>query len=321
MGLTLTGIGSYLPAQVMNNAALPKHLETSDTWIQQRTGIKQRHIAADGEYTSHLATHAAREALENAGIAANQLDLIILATTTPDRTFPATATMVQYNLGATCPAFDLQAVCSGFVYALATANAYFEAGMAKNILVIGAETMSRIVDWNDRGTCVLFGDGAGAVVVQSGDGDILAQHIDADGKHEKHLYVDGGPSLGCPKSGDTGSGNIGVIHMAGKEVFKHAVANFTKTAKKLLNDANMSIDQLDWFIPHQANERIITAVGDKLGLANDQLIMTVAHHANTSAASIPLALAVAETHIKRGDTILMAALGGGFTWGGILLKY
>lgn len=316
MGLTITGIGSYLPARVMTNAELPASLNTSDEWIQQRTGIRQRHLAAEGEYTSHLATLAAKQALEKAGIAATELNLIIVATTTPDRTFPATATMVQHNLGAACPAFDMQAVCSGFVYALATANAYFKAGMAKNILVIGAETMSRIVDWNDRGTCVLFGDGAGAVVLQPGDGDILAQHIAADGKHEKYLYVDGGPSLGCPEPGKTG-----VVHMAGKEVFKHAVANFTKTAKRLLSDAALPIDQLNWFIPHQANERIITAVGDKLGLSHDQLVMTVANHANTSAASIPLALASMDGKLQHGDTMMMAALGGGFTWGGILLKY
>ncbi len=319
---TVIGCGSYLPARCLTNAELSRMVDTSDDWIVQRTGIRQRHIAAEGEMTSDLALNAARAALENAGMDAQDIDTIILATATPDYTFPATAVTVQAGLGIHHgAAFDVHAVCSGFVYALTTADAYIRSGMSKRVLVIGAETFSRILDWNDRTTCVLFGDGAGAVVVEAteGAGDIadrgvLTSHLRSDGRHKDKLYVDGGPSA---------TQTTGHLRMEGREVFKHAVGMITDVIEDAFNETGTTADDLSWFIPHQANKRIIDASAKKLGIAPEKVVTTVDRHGNTSAASIPLALdtAVRDGRVKRGDLVLLEAMGGGFTWGSVLLRW
>jgi len=316
------GCGSYLPQQILTNAELARRIDTSDELIVQRTGIRQRHIAADGEFTSHLATNAARAALANAGIDAQSIDLIVLATSTPDNTFPATAVSVQQALGIHHgAAFDLQAVCSGFVFALATADNFLRAGSHKRALVIGAETFSRILDWNDRGTCVLFGDGGGAVVLEaqeqpgtSADRGVLTTHLRSDGRHKSKLYVDGGPSS---------TQTVGYLRMEGREVFKHAVGMITDVIVDAFNATDLNADDLDWFVPHQANKRIIDASAHKLHIAPQKVVLTVDLHGNTSAASIPLALSVAvrDGRIKRGDLVLLEAMGGGFTWGSALVRW
>ena len=315
----IRSVGSYLPARVMTNDDLSKIVDTSDEWIQQRTGIKQRHIAAEGENTSDLAAAAAKKAMENAGIGIEDVDLIIVATTTPDMTFPATAAVVQQKLGMHHgAAFDIQAVCSGFVYAVATADSYLKNGLGKRALVIGAETASRLLDWNDRTTCVLFGDGAGAAVMEMGkpgeDRGVLATALRSDGFHWNKLYVDGGVSS---------TRTVGHVRMEGKEVFKHAVGMITDVVYKVLEDTGHTIDDLDWFVPHQANKRIIDGAGVKLGLPPEKVVVTVDRHANTSAASVPLALntAVADGRIKRGDLVMIEAMGGGFTWGASLIRW
>jgi 3-oxoacyl-[acyl-carrier-protein] synthase-3 len=312
-------VGAYLPARVVTNEELAKTVDTSDEWIQQRTGIKQRHIAAEGENTSDLAAAAGRRALENAGLTPEDIDLIVVATTTPDMTFPATATVVQQKLGIHHgAAFDIQAVCSGFVYAVATADSYLKNDLAKRVLVIGAETASRILDWNDRGTCVLFGDGAGAAVMELGKGDqergVLATALRSDGHHWNKLYTDGGVSS---------TRSIGHIRMEGREVFKHAVGMITDVVIDVFNKTGYGVDDLDWFVPHQANKRIIDGAGQKLGIPPEKVIVTVDRHANTSAASVPLALntAVADGRIKRGDLVMLEAMGGGFTWGASLIRW
>ena len=316
------GCGAYLPQQILTNADLATRLDTSDEWIVQRTGIRQRHIAAEGEFTSHLAIHAARSALANAGIDAQATDLIVLATSTPDNTFPATAVAVQDGLGIRHgAAFDLQAVCSGFVFALATADNFLRTGAFKRALVIGAETFSRILDWNDRGTCVLFGDGAGAIVLeaqpQSGkfsDRGVLTTHLRSDGRHKSKLYVDGGPSS---------TGTVGYLRMEGREVFKHAVGMITDVIVDAFKATGTSAEDIDWFVPHQANKRIIDASAHKLHIAPQKVVLTVDQHGNTSAASIPLALAVAvaDGRVKKGDLVLLEAMGGGFTWGSALVRW
>jgi 3-oxoacyl-[acyl-carrier-protein] synthase-3 len=316
------GCGSYLPQRILTNAELAARIDTSDEWIVQRTGIKQRHIAAEGEFTSHLATHAARAALANAGIDAQSVDLIVLATSTPDNTFPATAVSVQNELGIHHgAAFDLQAVCTGFVFALATADSLLRSGAFKRALVIGAETFSRILDWNDRGTCVLFGDGAGAVVLDAqqqpgtaADRGILTTHLRSDGRHKSKLYVDGGPSS---------TGTVGHLRMEGREVFKHAVGMITDVIVDAFKATGTTADDIDWFVPHQANKRIIDASAHKLHIAPQKVVLTVDLHGNTSAASIPLALsaAVADGRVKKGDLVLLEAMGGGFTWGSALLRW
>ena len=316
------GCGSYLPQQILTNAELAARIDTSDEWIVQRTGIRQRHIAADGEFTSHLAINAARAALAHAGIDAQAIDLIVLATSTPDNTFPATAVAVQYGLGIQHgAAFDLQAVCSGFVFALATADNFLRSGSYKRALVIGAETFSRILDWEDRGTCVLFGDGAGAVVLEaqqqpgkSTDRGVLTTHLRSDGRHKSKLYVDGGPSS---------TQTVGHLRMEGREVFKHAVGMITDVIEDAFAATGLNADDLDWFVPHQANRRIIDASADKLGLAPEKVVKTVELHGNTSAASIPLALDVAsrDGRIKKGDLVMIEAMGGGFTWGALLIRW
>jgi 3-oxoacyl-[acyl-carrier-protein] synthase-3 len=316
------GCGSYLPQRVLTNAELARQIDTSDEWIVQRTGIRQRHIAADGEFTSHLAINAARSALANAGIDAQSIDLIVLATSTPDNTFPATAVAVQNELGIHHgAAFDLQAVCSGFVFALATADNFLRSGAFKRALVIGAETFSRILDWNDRGTCVLFGDGAGAVVLEaqpqagsSSDRGILTAHLRSDGRHKSKLYVDGGPSS---------TQTVGHLRMEGREVFKHAVGMITDVIIDAFEATGMTADDINWFVPHQANKRIIDASAHKLHIAPQKVVLTVDRHGNTSAASIPLALAVAvaDGRIKQGDLVLLEAMGGGFTWGSVLIRW
>ena len=315
----IRSVGAYLPAQVMTNDDLSKIVDTTDEWIQQRTGIKQRHIAAEGENTSDLAAAAARKAMENAGITIADIDLIIVATTTPDMTFPATAAVVQQKLGMHHgAAFDIQAVCSGFVYAVATADSYLKNGLGKRALVIGAETASRLLDWTDRTTCVLFGDGAGAVVMEMGkpgeDRGVLATALRSDGQHWNKLYVDGGVSS---------TRTVGHVRMEGKEVFKHAVGMITDVVYKVLDDTGNTIADLDWFVPHQANKRIIDGAGVKLGLPPEKVVVTVDKHANTSAASVPLALntAVADGRIKRGDLVMIEAMGGGFTWGASLIRW
>ena len=318
----MLGCGSYLPRQILTNAELASRIETSDEWIVQRTGIKQRHIAAEGEFTSHLAIKAARAALEHAGVDAQSIDLIVLATSTPDNTFPATAVAVQNGLGIHHgAAFDLQAVCSGFVFALATADNFLRGGAYKRALVIGAETFSRILDWNDRGTCVLFGDGAGAVVLEAqqqpgaaDDRGILTAHLRSDGQHKSKLYVDGGPSS---------TQTVGYLRMEGREVFKHAVGMITDVIVDALNATGLSVEDIDWFIPHQANKRIIDASAHKLHIAPQKVVLTVDRHGNTSAASIPLALdvAVKDGRVKKGDLLLLEAMGGGFTWGSVLLRW
>ena len=316
------GCGSYLPQKVLTNAELAARIDTSDEWIVQRTGIRQRHIAAEGEFTSHLAINAARAALEHAGLDAQAIDLIVLATSTPDNTFPATAVAVQNGLGIHHgAAFDLQAVCSGFVFALATADNFLRVGAYKRALVIGAETFSRILDWNDRGTCVLFGDGAGAVVLEAqdqpgtpADRGVLTTHLRSDGRHKAKLFVDGGPST---------TQTVGHLRMEGREVFKHAVGMITDVIVDAFNATGATAESIDWFVPHQANKRIIDASAHKLHIAPQKVVLTVDLHGNTSAASIPLALAVAvkDGRVKKGDLVLFEAIGGGFTWGSELVRW
>jgi len=316
------GIGSYLPEKIMTNDDIAKIVDTSDEWIRERTGIRQRHIAADGEKTSDLAMHAAIAALADANMDANEIDLIILATSTPDNTFPATATAIQARLGITHgAAFDIQAVCSGFIFALNTANALMLAGQANNVLVIGAETFSRILDWQDRGTCVLFGDGAGAMVLSAedasgsnSDSGILAAKVRSDGRHYDKLYVDGGVSS---------TQTVGYLRMQGPEVFKHAVKNISSIISETAEIANIPVSDVDWFVPHQANKRILDGTAKKLKLDPEQVVITVDKHGNTSAASVPLALdvAVKDGRIKKNDLVMLEAMGGGFTWGAVLLRW
>ncbi|ABA04668.1 3-oxoacyl-[acyl-carrier-protein] synthase III [Nitrobacter winogradskyi Nb-255] len=316
------GCGSYLPQRVLTNSELATKVDTSDEWIVQRTGIRQRHIAAEGEFTSHLAIHAANAALAHAGIDAQSIDLIVVATSTPDHTFPATAVAVQNGLGIHHgAAFDLQAVCSGFVFALATADNFLRSGAFKRALVIGAETFSRILDWTDRSTCVLFGDGAGAVVLEAQeqpgtplDRGILTTHLRSDGRHQSKLYVDGGPSS---------TRTVGHLRMEGREVFKHAVGMITDVIVDAFNASGTNANDIKWFVPHQANKRIIDASAHKLHIAPEKVVLTVDRHGNTSAASIPLALsvAVADGRIKSGDLVLLEAMGGGFTWGSALVRW
>lgn len=316
------GVGAYLPKQVVTNDELAKTVDTTDEWIQQRTGIRERHVAAEGEFTSHLGLAAARAALANAKVNGSEVDLIVLATSTPDQTFPATAVTIQAELGIQKgAAFDLQAVCSGFVFALATADQYLRSGSFNTALVIGAETFSRILDWKDRGTCVLFGDGAGAVVLQAsdqpgtrGDRGVLTTHLRSDGRHRDKLYVDGGPST---------TGTAGHLRMEGREVFRHAVGMITDVIEDAYKATGYGSSDIDWFVPHQANRRIIDGSAKKLGIAPEKVVTTVDRHANTSAASIPLALAVAteDGRIKQGDLVLLEAMGGGFTWGSALVRW
>ena len=322
MRSVILGCGSYLPARILSNDELARSVETTDEWIVQRTGIRERHIAAAGELTSDLALHAARAAIANAHVEADAIDLIVLGTSTPDQTFPATAVTVQAGLGITGgAAFDLQAVCSGFVYALSVADALLRCGSHKRALVIGAETFSRILDWNDRTTCVLFGDGAGALVLEAqpqagtvADRGILTTHLRSDGRHKAKLYVDGGPSS---------TQTVGHLRMEGREVFKHAVAMITDVIYDAFKATGTTAADIDWFVPHQANKRIIDGSAHKLGIAPEKVVITVDRHGNTSAASIPLALAdaVADRRIKRGNLILLEAMGGGFTWGSALLRW
>ncbi|MFQ5626891.1 MAG: beta-ketoacyl-ACP synthase III [Methyloligellaceae bacterium] len=325
MGLirsVILGCGGYLPETVLTNDDLAKIVDTSDEWIRARTGIHERRIAAEGEMTSDLGTEAALQALERAGVDASDIDLIILATSTPDNTFPATAVTIQANLGINQgAAFDLQAVCSGFVFGLATADNFLKLGQFKRALVIGAETFSRILDWEDRGTCVLFGDGAGAVVLEaqklndSGlDRGILMSELRSDGHYRDKLYVDGGPSS---------TGTVGHLRMHGREVFRHAVTNIADVIEKILERSGYSADQIDWFVPHQANKRILDSTARKIGLEPEKVVMTVDKHANTSAASIPLALntALEDGRLQEGNIVLMEAMGGGFTWGGVLARW
>ncbi|PSO14811.1 beta-ketoacyl-ACP synthase III [Bradyrhizobium sp. MOS003] len=317
------GCGSYLPEQVVTNAQLAARIDTSDEWIVQRTGIRERHIAGEGEFTSHLAIKAAQAALTDAGLDAQSIDLIVLATSTPDNTFPATAVAVQHALGINHgAAFDLQAVCSGFVFALATADNFLRTGAFKRALVIGAETFSRILDWNDRGTCVLFGDGAGAVVLEAQeqpgkaatDRGVVTTHLRSDGRHKAKLFVDGGPSS---------TQTVGHLRMEGREVFKHAVGMITDVIVDAFEATGLNADSIDWFVPHQANKRIIDASAHKLHIAPEKVVLTVDRHGNTSAASIPLALSAArkDGRIKRGDMVLMEAMGGGFTWGSAMVRW
>ena len=312
----VTGVGSYLPEQIVTNADLAKIVDTSDEWIQERTGIKQRHKARDDQPTSDLAVEAAKKALADAGRTAAEIDLIVVATTTPDMTFPSVASIVQRKLGApTCIAFDVQAVCSGFVYALSVADGFVARGMSKCALVIGAEEMTRLMDWTDRTTCVLFGDGAGAFVVEPREGQgtkadqgLLGFALRCDGSKTDLLYVDGGPAS---------TGTVGHLRMAGNQVFRHAVVNIAEAITAAAEASNIEVSDVDWFVPHQANQRIIRGVGERLGLDEHKVISTVAMHANTSAASIPLALdaAIHDGRIKRGDLVLLEAMGGGLTWG------
>ena len=312
----ITGVGSYLPEKIVTNEDLAKFVDTSDEWIVERTGIRQRHQAADDQPTSDLAVEAALKALADAGRAATDVDMIIVATTTPDSTFPATAAIVQAKIGAPVGiAFDVQAVCSGFVYALSVADGFVARGLSKCALVIGAEEMTRLMDWTDRTTCVLFGDGAGAVVVEPREGQgtkadqgLLGFALRADGNKKDLLYVDGGPAT---------TGTVGHLRMLGNQVFRHAVVNIAEAITLACEAAGLEIAEVDWFVPHQANQRIIKGVGDRLGLDEDKVVLTVAQHANTSAASIPLALdaAIRDGRIKRGEVVLLEAMGGGLTWG------
>ena len=314
----ILGTGSYLPARILTNADLEKLVETNDQWIVERTGIRERHIAAEGEFTSDLATQAARAALDVAGLAPDDIDLLLVATTTPDLVFPSTACIVQSKLGMTNgkPAFDLQAVCSGFVYALSVADQFIKTGAAKHVLVIGAETLSRITDWNDRGNCILWGDGAGAVVLgASSEPGIIATHIHADGRHKELLRTTTGPSTGLHEPA--------LMRMEGNAVFKMAVNTLDRIVDETLEANGLQKSDIDWLVPHQANIRIISATAKKLGMSMDNVVTTVAGHGNTSAASVPLAfdVAVRDGRIQRGQTVLMEAFGGGFTWGSALLKY
>jgi 3-oxoacyl-[acyl-carrier-protein] synthase-3 len=316
------GFGASLPKRVMTNSEMEAKVDTSDEWIVQRTGIRQRHIAGEGETTASLGEAAARAALDKAGLTAADLDVIIVATSTPDNTFPATAVNIQNRLGMHHgAAFDVQAVCSGFIYAVATADAYIRGGLARRVLVIGAETFSRILDWNDRTTCVLFGDGAGAIVLEAQEGSgttadrgVLTAQLRSDGAHKEKLYVDGGPST---------TGTVGHLRMEGREVFKHAVGMITDVIEAAFDATGTTAEDLDWLVPHQANRRIIDGSARKLGIPLDKVVVTVDLHGNTSAASIPLALNVAASdgRIKQGDLVLLEAMGGGFTWGSILLRW
>ena len=322
MKSVIAGVGGYLPSHIMTNDEIAKRVDTSDEWIKARTGISQRHIAAEGEYTSDLATHAAKAALLDAGMDASEIDLIVVATTTPDLTFPSTATMVQESLGITQgAAFDVQAVCSGFIYGVSIVDAMIKSGAAKNVLLIGAETFSRILDWEDRGTCVLFGDGAGACVFKaamaaddSRGAGVMTSFIRSDGRHRDMLFVDGGPSR---------TQTTGHLRMLGNQVFRHAVKDITDAIITCAQQADVPMADIDWFVPHQANQRILSGVAKRLGVEESCVISTVALHANTSAASVPLAFAAAKEdgRIKRGDTVMLEAFGGGFTWGAALLGY
>ena len=316
------GCGAYLPSRALTNDELARTVDTSDEWIVERTGIRQRHIAAEGEMTSDLACAAANRALAAAEMSPGDIDLIVLATSTPDQTFPATATVVQARLGINGGvAFDVQAVCTGFIYALAVADNFIKVGQSKRALVIGAETFSRILDWEDRGTCVLFGDGAGAVVIEGVESDgaavergVLSTHLHADGRYHDSLYVDGGPSS---------TRTTGYLRMKGREVFRHAVLNLAKVIEETLAANDLTAEDIDWLVPHQANKRIIDNTARRLGLAPEKIVLTVDHHGNTSAASVPLALseAVGDGRIQEGDLVLMEAMGGGFTWGAALARW
>ena len=316
------GVGAYLPEKVLTNADMENLVDTTSDWIEQRTGIRERHMAADGETTSMLATRAALAALESAGCTARDIDLVIVATSTPDYTFPATATQVQAALGMTHgAAFDLQAVCSGFVYAVTVADKFLTSGSHDRVLVIGAETFSRLLDWSDRTTCVLFGDGAGAMVLARHPGDgtvadrgVLTSHLRSDGRHRQKLYVDGGPST---------TGSVGHLRMAGREVFRHAVGMVADVMNDAFSATGLTADDLDWFVPHQANERIIDASAEKMGIAPEKIIKTVSLHGNTSAASIPLALngGFQDGRIRQGDLVMIEAMGGGFTWGSAIIRW
>lgn len=316
------GCGAYLPHKILTNADLARMVDTSDEWITERTGIKARHIAAEGEMTSGLGLAAARQALEKAELEPSDIDLIVLATSTPDQTFPATAVTIQAELGITHgAAFDIQAVCSGFVYALSTANNFLLAGQAKRALVIGAETFSRILDWEDRTTCVLFGDGAGAVVLEAQQVEdtpdapgIIGTFLRSDGRHRDKLYVDGGPSS---------TRTVGHLRMQGREVFRFAVNAISGVIEEALETHGLTADQIDWFVPHQANKRILDGTAKKLDISPEKIVITLDHHGNTSAASIPLALAQAEAdgRLRKGDLVLMEAMGGGFTWGAVLARW
>ena len=318
----IAGAGSALPLRIMTNADISKVVDTSDDWIVERTGIRARHIANDSETTRTLGADAARRALEHAGLSAGDVDLIIVATSTPDRTFPATAALIQADLGITRgAAFDIQAVCSGFVYGLATADAMLKVGQAQCVLVIGSETFSRILDWTDRTTCVLFGDGAGAVVLKAqmvpdslSSPGLMVTRIRSDGRYHDKLYVDGGPST---------TKTVGHLRMEGREVFKHAVNNIAAVMAEALAEAKIAPSEVDWFVPHQANRRILEGTARKLGISEDRIVMTLDRHGNTSAASIPLAfdVAIKDGRIKKGDLVLFEAMGGGFTWGAVLARY
>ncbi len=314
----ILGTGSALPTRRVSNAELAQEVDTTDEWIVERTGIRFRHIAGPDETTSTLATDAAKAAIAAAGLTAQDIDLIVLATATPDQTFPATATKVQASLGIDdCVAFDVAAVCSGFLYAVQVADSMIRAGVHRRALVIGAETFSRILDWEDRTTCVLFGDGAGAMVLaaeEDSDRGILSTKLHADGRHNELLYVDGGPST---------TGTVGKLRMKGREVFRHAVVNLATVMGESLGAAGLSVEDVDWVVPHQANARILDATARKLGLPAEKVVVTVDRHANTSAASVPLALdtAVRDGRIKRGDLIVLEAMGGGFTWGAAVIRY
>jgi 3-oxoacyl-[acyl-carrier-protein] synthase-3 len=313
----VAGVGSALPRRRVTNEELAKTVDTTDEWIVERTGIRNRYIASDGETTGTLATDAARRALEHAGVGAREIDIIVLATATPDQTFPSTATKVQAALGIDdCIAFDVHAVCTGFLYALTVADSMLRSGNARTALVIGAETFSRILDWDDRATCVLFGDGAGALVLRAEETEsgILATKLHADGRHNDLLFVDGGPST---------TGTVGKLRMKGREVFRHAVVNLAGVLNEVLSEAGLTAEDVDWVVPHQANARILDATAKKLGLPPEKVVVTVDRHANTSAASVPLAFdtAVKDGRIKRGDVVVLEAMGGGFTWGAAALRY
>jgi len=313
----ILGVGSALPKRRVDNDELAQTVDTTDQWIVERTGIRSRYVAGDGETTASLAADASRRALEHAGLAATDIDLIVLATATPDQTFPSSATKVQATLGINdCVAFDVHAVCTGFLYALSVADSMLRSGNAHKALVIGSETFSRILDWEDRATCVLFGDGAGALVLGAEETDrgILATRLHADGRHNDLLFVDGGPST---------TGTVGKLRMKGREVFRHAVINLADVLNEVLEDAGLSSADVDWVVPHQANARILDATARKLGLPAEKVVVTVDRHANTSAASVPLALdtAVKDGRIKRGDVVVLEAMGGGFTWGAAVLRY